>query len=1243
MSSTDAFFSAVAGVQGEQDLGPLAWVSAELRKSLAGAAQAVVHFARESEIASEVNFAPCDTALLRQAQQSLHQALGALEMVNQAAPALMVAAMEAAVLRFEQSPKLCTLQAASCLESASFALLEYLETVLARRPVSPVALFPQYRDVQALAGNDKVHPADLWPVERLMREPQLPGNICALPYGPQARALLDAAVLGMVKSGDVAAAAQMRAICLGFAAGQSETGARIFWKIAAGFFDAFAHGLLHTDVYVKRVASRVLLQYAAVCKGDSLLSERLTQDLLFFCAQATEPQSDARVLRAVRETFALERHPRVDYDQPRFGRFDQASQQPPAEAAPVREDEQIKLIDGLRIPLSLYNVYLNEADEWSRSLDQVLQEWAQALEHAQPEAAVHLAHSLAGSSATVGFKELSHLARTLEQALMHIRPQGRGDAQQLTVLQAAADEIRRLLHQFAAGFLKSPQPAVQASLQQLLATEIHRNPGEWDGHEALDAEDAIDPDLCTIFEQEAAELLPLLGMSLRDWLAKPERSEARNASLRALHTLKGSARLAGAMRLGEMAHRLESAIEQVDLPEAAQIEPLLGKFDTLQAHFLALRAMSEDAVAAPAENGARSDVPAGLRPATFTALTPWAAGRAAAQQLVRVRGQLLDRLISQSGEVLIARSRIAARLVQARSSLYDLNGNLERLRQQLRAIEVQAETQMQSRLALSKDSAVGFDPLEFDRFTRVQELTRMMAESVNDVATVQRNLQRDFAAAEDDLVAQGRQARDLQRDLLRTRMVEFDAIAERLYAVVRQAAKETGKQVRLNIIGGTIEMDRGVLDRMAPAFEHLLRNCVAHGVELPAEREALGKPATGTIAVTLQHAGNDVSVRIEDDGAGLDFERIRATAVARGLIAQETVMTSQEATELIFTPGFTTAAEVTGVAGRGIGTDVVRAEVQALGGRIETQSTPGAGASFSLVLPLTTAVTQVVMLRMGKLAVGVPANLVEIVRRVPVETLDQAYRSGSLQDAGSDEALPFFWGGALWQSSTLSLEGVGKTRAVVIFRSASQRLALHVDEVLGNQELVVKPLGPQLARLPGLTGMSVLASGAVVLIYNPVALATVYGEQVRAAVAVMPKGGDMAAAQAVGEVPLVLVVDDSITVRRVTQRLLQREGYRVEVAADGLQALERLRSERPLVLLSDIEMPRMDGFDLAQQIRSDQRLHDLPIIMITSRIAQKHREHARELGVNHYLGKPYSDEELLSLVRHYAALAAQAA
>ncbi|MDM0049125.1 Hpt domain-containing protein [Variovorax sp. J22R115] len=963
-----------------------------------------------------------------------------------------------------------------------------------------------------------------------------------------------------------------------------------------------------------------------------------------------------------------------------------------AAAAPSAE-EQVKVIGPLRIGIALYNVYLNEADEWSRQLATEIGEWALESHERVPDSMIGLAHSLAGSSATVGFQSLSNMARLFEAALQHLQMQGRGTPEQGVVLVVAAEELRRLLHQFAAGFLREPAEETLQALREVAASQLPVEPVEGrlvtfhvprdamadvaldDSEDAVDVTDAVDVDLFPIFEEEAAELLPQLGAALREWSQHPENTGPRSSTLRTLHTLKGSARLAGAMRLGERAHRMESDIESLGSEGADRksIEQLLTRFDALQATFDALRA-ADDAVqtelvqrataatsapkpvelpaavetpASEKEEAVPTDEPVVQRSAVAlpspSALTPL---RAISNQAVRIRTHLLDRLVAQAGEVIITRSRLEAELGQLRSSLGDLTGNLDRLRQQLRDIEVQAESQMQSRLAQAKDSQQGFDPLEFDRFTRVQELTRMMAESVNDVATVQRTLQKTVQATEDDLSAQARQTRELQRGLLRTRMVEFEGISERLYRVVRQASKDTGKQVRLDITGGSIEMDRGVLDRMTPAFEHLLRNCVAHGIEDAAVREKAGKDSSGLIAIELHHEGNDVSVSFRDDGAGLNFERIASRAVALGVIPEGKQLSPAEAAELIFQPGFSTAEQVSELAGRGIGMDVVRAEVAALGGRIETNSQPGQGTVFKLVLPLTTAVTHVVMLRAGAVSIGVPSSLVELVLRAGASDLESAYLNQRYAFGG--EQVPFYWAGALLQSTAGSERAPGKANTIVIVRSAAQRVALHVDEVLGNQEVVVKNLGPQLSHLPGMAAISVLASGAVALIYNPVALAAVHGEKARELQATRSRqaatkdiGGaepTRQAPQAVPQVPLVLVVDDSITVRRVTQRLLQREGYRVALAADGLQALERLQQERPAVVLSDIEMPRMDGFDLARNIRADESLADLPIIMITSRIAEKHHDHARALGVNHYLGKPYSEEELLRLVRSYTGV-----
>ncbi len=1048
----------------------------------------------------------------------------------------------------------------------------------------------------------------------------------------------------------------------------------------------------------------------------------------------------------------------------------------PLEAEPAgfddMPDEQTKVIGPLRIGIKLYNVYLNEADEWSRRLCNGLAEWA--LERHEPvhDQAEALAHSLAGASATVGFQPLSDIARSLEHAIgtvsLHQEAGHPASAEQAQLFVDASEDIRRLLHQFAAGFYKEPHPELLAALERVIHTPVPLSDEPLEASEAesgdgldivlntqwgvapvpaapvvsvvapdevpsafappdfeastfgadstefaplpvarkgpvqdidddIDALDTIDVDLFPIFADEAQELLPQLAGALRQWAARPDNTSARAEVLRNLHTLKGSARLAGALRLGEMAHRMETDAERLgsDNLVSADIEPLTASFDAIAARFDLLRntdpashgvlqtapelaptgvvplaevlqpmpaAEPEPLDAAPAAEALTDAVtldvvaPAPVAPAAMpgTGLTGLALPQAPvpaptrAGAAVRVRSELLDRLVNQTGEVMISRSRMESELVALRGSLKDLTGNLDRLRQQLRDLELQAETQMQSRLAQARDADQSFDPLEFDRFTRVQELTRMMAESVNDVATVQRNLQRAVESTEDGLVAQARQTRELQRDLLRTRMVEFEGISERLYRVVRQASKETGKQVRLDISGGHIEMDRGVLDRMTAAFEHLLRNSVVHGIETPEARLVAGKPAEGRIDIRLAQELNDVSVVFEDDGAGLDLVRLREKALAQGFVAQGEVLGDEEAAQLVFTPGLSTASEVSSLAGRGVGMDVVRNDVVALGGRIETATRSGKGARFKLVLPLTTAVTQVVMVRAGALTLGVPSNLVEVVRRLSAAELAQAYAQGQIMVTG--EAVPFYWAGALLQSSAQSLQAQGRTLPVVIFRSAAQRVAMHVDEVLGNQEVVVKNLGPQLSRLPGLAGMSVLASGAVALIYNPVALATVYGAQVPDWVAAQAQRVKPVVADeegpvidlAVSGVPLVLVVDDSITVRRVTQRLLQREGYRVSMAADGLQALERLQQERPTVVLSDIEMPRMDGFDLVRNIRSDPRLANLPVIMITSRIAEKHREHARELGVDHYLGKPYSEDELLALIAHYAKVSAEA-
>ena len=964
-------------------------------------------------------------------------------------------------------------------------------------------------------------------------------------------------------------------------------------------------------------------------------------------------------------------------------------------SAAVQAPAQPEVVVGhLRLSADFFEVFLEEAQSWAQRLQTELAQWDVPSGQTVPHGAAALAHSLQGSAAAVGFNGLWELARALEQALDHLALHGLCSDAYKSVLCDAAHETTRLLAGFSIGSLVEPSPAILQSLANLVHARSVVVPGNvsQEGESSADraalataeplapsglaapparasdwspdieAQDALDAELLPIFLEEGAELLTLLGSSLRHWAQAPDQPQFRAQVLRVLHTFKGSARLAGGLRLGELAHRMESTVEGLDLafaPLSAALEPCLQEFEQLKAHFDALAKLpvhGEPEAHAPEQYSAQlsagpAPVPSASK-APAISLATVSPSRASSKQLVRVRAQTLDRLIDQAGEVMISRARADGHVTQMRSALGDLGRSLERLRQQLRDMELQLELQMQSGLMQPQDGGAAFDPLELDRFTRVQEVARMMAESVNDVETMQHSLQSSVDGALEDLFTQGRRAKQITHDLLRMRLLEFESLSDRLYAVVRQAAKGVGKQVRLDIVGGSIEIDRGVLERMTPAFEHLLRNAVAHGIEPAAERLAAGKPAVGALSISVQQDGSDVSVTFADDGGGLQIDKIRALAQASGLLAPDQALSLDEAAQLLFVPGFSTADEVTELAGRGIGLDVVLSEVSAIGGRIETHSQPGVGTGFTVVFPLTTAVTQVVMLRMGTLTIGVPANLLETVLRLPRATLDQAYANASLAD-GDRPAIPFFWGGALLKASTRSYghKTTMRQHAVAVIRSAGQRVALHVDEVLGSREVVVKNLGPQLSRLPGLVGMSVLASGAVVLIYNPVALASLYGEAARrvqaTAMSLDADGGaglDASGAYGVPAAlePLILVVDDSITVRRVTQRLLHREGYRVALAGDGLQALELLQDERPAVVLSDIEMPRMDGMELTRQIRQDPAFADLPIIVITSRIAQKHRDYAAALGVNDYLGKPYAESELLSLIRTHCTAAALA-
>ncbi|XYJ11230.1 Hpt domain-containing protein [Telluria sp. B2] len=729
--------------------------------------------------------------------------------------------------------------------------------------------------------------------------------------------------------------------------------------------------------------------------------------------------------------------------------------------------------------------------------------------------------------------------------------------------------------------------------------------------------DELDPDLLPVFLEEAADLLPQIGNGLRQWQQDPRDTAPAQGLLRTLHTVKGSARMAGAMRIGQHTHELETQVE--NMVHAGTTAP--AAFEELMASYDQALVLFEQLVKPAQAEAAGEDAGEALEPApgSVAAPVPVEPQAEARTPLVRVRADILDRLVTQAGEVSITRSRLENQVGVLKSALTDFSDNLVRLRRQLREVEMQAESQIASRMSIAGERE--FDPLEFDRFTRLQELTRMMAESVNDVASFQESLARTVDGAGEELAAQSRMTRDLQRDLMRVRMVPFASLSERLFRVARQTAKETDKRVSLDIRGGGVEIDRSVLEQMAAPFEHLLRNAIVHGIEPRAQRTRAGKPETGEVLVQVSQQGNEVVLQFSDDGAGLDLERIRAKARALGLVGPDAELSDKDAAELIFAPGFSTADSLTELAGRGVGMDVVRSEAQALGGRVVIDSKAGQGTRFTIHLPLTLAVTQVVLVASAGKTYALPSTLVEQVQPVREPDLAAAAQAGVLEVQG--QVLPFHYLPALLGEGETFEPGL-RSRPVMVLHSAGERIALQVDEVLGNREVVIKNLGPQLARVPGIAGATVLGSGDIVLILNPLALGRNAGTAAPLAdVAIQPPPAHR---------PTVMVVDDSLTVRRVTQRMLEREGYRVALAKDGVDALEQLPEVRPDLMLVDIEMPRMDGFDLVRHVRNDAATQAIPVIMITSRTADKHRNVAMGLGVNAYFGKPYQEAVLLAAI-----------
>ena len=594
---------------------------------------------------------------------------------------------------------------------------------------------------------------------------------------------------------------------------------------------------------------------------------------------------------------------------------------------------------------------------------------------------------------------------------------------------------------------------------------------------------------------------------------------------------------------------------------------------------------------------------------------------------IRVAADLMDKLVNYSSEISIYRSRLEQQLGHVRYNLKEVDVTVQRLKEQLRKMDMESEAQMMSRYQkASSKNTTEFDPLELDRFSNMQQLSRALAESVSDLLNLHEMLDDSVRQAESLLTQQSRVSTEMQEGLMQTRMTPFGSAAPRLRRVVRAAAAETGKLARLQLrmAGSNDQLDRNVLERITAPLEHMLRNAIAHGIEPPKVRRKAKKPEEGNITVTVEAEATEFVIRVEDDGAGVNLEAVRKRAIERGLMDTGDKLDDHQLLQFIRRSGFSTSETVTGLAGRGVGMDVVNSEIKQIGGSMEIESKAGKGTCFTIRIPFSLAVMQAIAVNVGDRVFQVPLNSVAGVTRLSPSEYQALLKSENptCEFAGEDYALLELE--PLLDAHPQPLDS-GNVSLLMI-RAGDHQAAFRVAELQGHQEVVVKPVGPQISSIPGILGGTIGADGQVMIILDmgPIIRRGLERAELPQEVPEAPKEVDRQ--------PLVMVVDDSITMRKVTSRVLNNHAIEVMTAQDGLDAIEQLRDRVPDLMLLDIEMPRMDGYELLEHVRADARLRHVPVVMITSRAGQKHRRKAREAGANGYLTKPYQEAELVEEV-----------
>jgi chemotaxis protein histidine kinase CheA len=803
-----------------------------------------------------------------------------------------------------------------------------------------------------------------------------------------------------------------------------------------------------------------------------------------------------------------------------------------------------------------------------------------------------------------------------------------------------------------------PSPESVAALRALLCTppELPVDPdyhvtafaSPEDGDVSIAMPDDVDAGLYETFLAEAPNQLAALGDTIRELARGPvDRARVVEAQ-RIAHTFKGSGNIIGIRGIGRLAHRMEDLLEfavrengELPQPMARDLERAAATLDQM---IYALRGEEE----APADSlaqltamidwgraiddgswpelvMARLDAAPALAP---SAVAPRAAAApvneapaADAEAQVRVPASRVDRLVRQAGQSLVQHGRMADRIKRLEERLAAMSAAQAALSARLRDLTVQIDRQGVS-LQEKAEQQAGFDPLEMDRYNELHALTRFVAEMAADSDDLTKSAREDVRAASLDLIDHERALKAQHGELLRARLVPFRHIAARLRRNVSQTAATTGKPVQLVIDGEQIQLDGDVLERLTEPLLHLLRNAVDHGIENAADRALLGKPAEGTVHLSVSRDGQTIRVECKDDGGGLNLPAIHAKAVSLGLLAADSDIDVDTLSRMILLPGFSTRDAVSDVSGRGVGMDVVAERLRAMKGHLDIATAPLEGSTFTLRVPATTGAAHALVVEAGGERIA-----------LPTESVVTGLAAGQATLADGHLEL----GDKRWRVASLAAllglpeaEGAAEQRPAIVVRSGRGEIAVWVDRVVEARELILQDTGRLLRRLRGVGSGALRTDGRVMFMIDTDALAD-------SGLAMNADAAQALRQRLRTERRRALVVDDSLSVRKTLSQLLVDAGYDVRTARDGFDALDMLSREKADIVLTDLEMPNLNGLDLTRRLRQSESWATLPVIMITSRGTDKHRSNAEQVGVSAYLTKPYSDGDLLNQVRDLLA------